>query len=237
MLVICILKGLGVVDVDYFYYFGMLGMYGIKVVNLVVQECDLLIVVGVCFDDCVIGKFNIFVLYVKVIYMDIDLVELNKLCQVYIGLIGDLNCLLLVLQQLLVIDGWCEWSVVLCVEYVWCYDYFGEVIYVLLLLKQFFDCKLVDSVVIIDVGQYQMWLVQYMIYICLENFIIFSGLGIMGFGLLVVVGVQVVCFNDMVICIFGDGFFMMNVQELGIVKCKQLLLKIVLFDNQWLGMV
>lgn len=86
MFVICMLKGLGVVEVDYLYYLGMLGMYGIKVVNFVVQECDLLIVVGVCFDDWVIGKLNIFVLYVSVIYMDIDLVEMNKLCQVYVVL-------------------------------------------------------------------------------------------------------------------------------------------------------
>lgn len=86
MFVICTLKGLGVVEVDYSYYLGMLGMYGIKAVNFAVQECDLLIVVGVRFDDRVIGKLNIFALYVSVIYMDIDSVEMNKLRQVYVVL-------------------------------------------------------------------------------------------------------------------------------------------------------
>lgn len=88
-----------------------------------------------------------------------------------------------------------------------------------------------------DVGQHQMWSAQHMTYTRPENFITSSGLGTMGFGLPAAVGAQVARPNDTVICISGDGSFMMNVQELGTVKRKQLPLKIVLLDNQRLGMV
>lgn len=88
-----------------------------------------------------------------------------------------------------------------------------------------------------DVGQHQMWAAQHIAHTRPENFITSSGLGTMGFGLPAVVGAQVARPNDTVVCISGDGSFMMNVQELGTVKRKQLPLKIVLLDNQRLGMV
>ncbi|HDZ0821123.1 TPA: acetolactate synthase 2 catalytic subunit [Klebsiella pneumoniae] len=272
----CTLKGLGVVDADYPYYLGMLGMHGTKAANLAVQECDLLIAVGARFDDRVTGKLNTFAPHAKVIHMDIDPAELNKLRQAHIGLTGDLNCLLPALQQPLAIDGWRErsaalraehawrydhpgeaiyapllpalqqplaidgWrerSAALRAEHAWRYDHPGEAIYAPLLLKQLSDRKPADSVVTTDVGQHQMWSAQHMTYTRPENFITSSGLGTMGFGLPAAVGAQVARPNDTVICISGDGSFMMNVQELGTVKRKQLPLKIVLLDNQRLGMV
>jgi acetolactate synthase-1/2/3 large subunit len=81
----------GVVDADYPYYLGMLGMHGTKAANLAVQECDLLIAVGARFDDRVTGKLNTFAPHAKVIHMDIDPAELNKLRQAHVGLTGDLN--------------------------------------------------------------------------------------------------------------------------------------------------
>lgn len=86
-----------------------------------------------------------------------------------------------------------------------------------------------------DVGQHQMWAAQHIAHTRPENFITSSGLGTMGFGLPAAVGAQVARPNDTVVCISGDGSFMMNVQELGTVKRKQLPLKIVLLDNQRLG--
>ncbi|RVS13267.1 acetolactate synthase 2 catalytic subunit [Enterobacter hormaechei] len=183
----CTLKGLGAVDADYPYYLGMLGMHGTKAANLAVQECDLLIAVGARFDDRVTGKLNTFAPNAKVIHMDIDPAEMNKLRQAHVALQGDLNALLPALEQ--------------------------------------------------PLGQHQMWSAQHMTYTRPENFITSSGLGTMGFGLPAAVGAQVARPNDTVICISGDGSFMMNVQELGTVKRKQLPLKIVLLDNQRLGMV
>ncbi|EMH4165304.1 acetolactate synthase 2 catalytic subunit [Pluralibacter gergoviae] len=237
MPVACTLKGLGVVDADYPGYLGMLGMHGTKAANLSVQQCDLLIAVGARFDDRVTGKLNTFAPGAKVIHIDIDPAELNKLRQAHVGLQGDLNAILPALQQPLAIDAWRQHAADMRREFEWRYDHPGEAIYAPLLLKQLSARKAKDAVVTTDVGQHQMWSAQHMTYTRPENFITSSGLGTMGFGLPAAVGAQVARPNDTVICISGDGSFMMNVQELGTVKRKQLPLKIVLLDNQRLGMV
>lgn len=233
----CTLKGLGAVEANDPHYLGMLGMHGTKAANFAVQECDLLIAVGARFDDRVTGKLNTFAPHANVIHMDIDPAEMNKLRQVHVGLQGDLNTLLPALQQPLAIDAWRQYIADLRHEHAWRYDHPGEAIYAPLLLKQLSDRKPADSVVTTDVGQHQMWSAQHMTYTRPENFITSSGLGTMGFGLPAAVGAQVARPDDTVICISGDGSFMMNVQELGTVKRKQLPLKIVLLDNQRLGMV
>ncbi|HHK9526290.1 TPA: acetolactate synthase 2 catalytic subunit [Enterobacter hormaechei] len=233
----CTLKGLGAVEADYPYYLGMLGMHGTKAANLAVQACDLLIAVGARFDDRVTGKLNTFAPNAKVIHMDIDPAEMNKLRQAHVALQGDLNALLPALEQPLDISAWRQHTADMRAEHAWRYDHPGEAIYAPLLLKQLSDRKPADSVVTTDVGQHQMWSAQHMTYTRPENFITSSGLGTMGFGLPAAVGAQVARPNDTVICISGDGSFMMNVQELGTVKRKQLPLKIVLLDNQRLGMV
>ncbi|HGP1824485.1 TPA: acetolactate synthase 2 catalytic subunit [Salmonella enterica] len=237
MPVTCTLKGLGAVEADSPYYLGMLGMHGTKAANFAVQECDLLIAVGARFDDRVTGKLNTFAPNASVIHMDIDPAEMNKLRQAHVALQGDLNSLLPALQQPLKIDAWRQSCAELRAEHAWRYDHPGETIYAPLLLKQLSERKPADSVVTTDVGQHQMWSAQHMTYTRPENFITSSGLGTMGFGLPAAVGAQVARPNDTVICISGDGSFMMNVQELGTVKRKQLPLKIVLLDNQRLGMV
>ena len=235
--VACTLKGLGAVEADYPWYLGMLGMHGTKAANLAVQECDLLIAVGARFDDRVTGKLNTFAPHASVIHMDIDPAEMNKLRQAHVTLQGDLTALLNALQQPLNITEWCEYTADLRREHAWRYDHPGEAIYAPLLLKQLSDRKPKECVVTTDVGQHQMWSAQHMTYSRPENFITSSGLGTMGFGLPAAVGAQIARPDDTVICISGDGSFMMNVQELGTVKRKQLPLKIVLLDNQRLGMV
>ncbi|HDI3035150.1 TPA: acetolactate synthase 2 catalytic subunit [Cronobacter turicensis] len=231
------LKGLGAVEASYPGYLGMLGMHGTKAANLAVQECDLLIAVGARFDDRVTGKLNTFAPHAKVIHMDIDPAELNKLRQAHVGLPGDLNALLPALQRPMAIDAWRERVAALRSEHDWRYDHPGEDIFAPLLLKQLSDRKPANSVVTTDVGQHQMWAAQHMRFSRPENFITSSGLGTMGFGLPAAVGAQVARPEDTVICVTGDGSFMMNIQELGTVKRKQLPLKIVLLDNQRLGMV
>jgi len=237
MPVTCTLKGLGAVEADYAYYLGMLGMHGTKAANFAVQECDLLIAVGARFDDRVTGKLNTFAPNAKVIHMDIDPAEMSKLRQAHVALQGDLNALLPALQQPLAIDAWRQYSADLRREHAWRYDHLGEAIYAPLLLKQLSDRKPENSVVTTDVGQHQMWAAQHLCFSRPEDFITSSGLGTMGFGLPAAVGAQVARPDDTVICISGDGSFMMNVQELGTVKRKKLPLKIVLLDNQRLGMV
>ncbi|UYU31894.1 acetolactate synthase 2 catalytic subunit [Siccibacter colletis] len=232
------LKGLGAVEPNYPFYLGMLGMHGTRAANLAVQACDLLIAVGARFDDRVTGKLNTFAPHAKVIHMDIDPAEMNKLRQAHVALPGDLNVMLPALQQPLpAIADWRNEVATLREEHSWRYDHPGDAIYAPLLLKQLSDRKPASAVVTTDVGQHQMWAAQHMSFTRPENFITSSGLGTMGFGLPAAVGAQVARPDDTVICISGDGSFMMNVQELGTVKRKQLPLKIVLLDNQRLGMV
>lgn len=231
------LKGLGAPDANDPCYLGMLGMHGTKAANLAVQNCDLLIAVGARFDDRVTGKLNTFAPHAAVIHMDIDPAELNKLRQAHVALQGDLKTLLPALKQSLSISAWRDYVMTLKAQGEWQYDHPGEAIFAPLLLKQISDRKAADTVVTTDVGQHQMWTAQHMQFTRPENFITSSGLGTMGFGIPAAVGAQVARPNDMVICVSGDGSFMMNVQELGTIKRKQLPVKILLLDNQRLGMV
>jgi len=231
------LKGLGAVPPEHPLYTGMLGMHGTKAANLAVQECDLLIAVGARFDDRVTGKLNTFAPHAQVIHMDIDPAELSKLRQAHVALQGSLNQLLPALQQPLQIADWQQQVATLKAENEWRYDHPGEPIYAPLLLKQLSDRKPQECVITTDVGQHQMWTAQHMTFTRPENFITSSGLGTMGFGLPAAVGAQVARPDDTVICVSGDGSFMMNIQELGTVKRKKLPVKILLLDNQRLGMV
>jgi len=212
-------------------------MHGTKAANLAVQECDLLIAVGTRFDDRVTGKLNTFAPHAKVIHMDIDPAELSKLRQAHVALQGPLNQLLPALQQPLQIADWQQQVATLKAENEWRYDHPGEPIYAPLLLKQLSERKPQECVITTDVGQHQMWTAQHMTFTRPENFITSSGLGTMGFGLPAAVGAQVARPDDTVICVSGDGSFMMNIQELGTVKRKKLPVKILLLDNQRLGMV
>lgn len=231
------LKGLGAPDANHPCYLGMLGMHGTKVANLAVQQCDLLIAVGARFDDRVTGKLNAFAPHAKVIHMDIDPAEMSKLRQAHIELCGDLNHMLPALSQPLSIGEWQYDVIGLKAEHPWRYDHPGQAIYAPLFLKQLSDRKPASAVVTTDVGQHQMWTAQHMQFTRPENFITSSGLGTMGFGVPAAVGAQMARPDDMVICVSGDGSFMMNVQELGTIKRKKLPVKIVLLDNQRLGMV
>lgn len=235
--VVSTLKGLGCADALDANYLGMLGMHGTKAANYAVQRSDLLVAVGARFDDRVTGRLNTFAPNAKVIHIDIDHAELNKLKQAHIGLLGDAKVLLPALTQPLAISSWQKEVQDLKADYAWRYDHPGSAIYAPLLLKQLSDAKPENSVVTTDVGQHQMWTAQHMTFDSPENFITSSGLGTMGFGIPAAVGAQIARPDACVICVSGDGSFMMNVQELGTIKRKQLPIKLVLLDNQRLGMV
>ncbi|CAG9432219.1 acetolactate synthase 2 catalytic subunit [Providencia alcalifaciens] len=231
------LKGLGAVHPADKNYLGMLGMHGTKAANISVQRCDLLIAVGARFDDRVTGKLNTFAPNAKVIHIDIDHVELDKLRQTHVALLGDAKALLPQLMVTKNITSWQKEIQQLKQEFGWRYDHPGEPIYAPLLLKQLSDKMKPNTVVTTDVGQHQMWSAQHIVVDGPENFLTSSGLGTMGFGIPAAVGAQVARPEDTVVCVSGDGSFMMNVQELGTIKRKQLPVKILLLDNQRLGMV
>ncbi len=231
------LKGLGTVNRHNPHYLGMVGMHGTKAANLTVQESDLLIVVGARFDDRVTGRLDSFAPDARVIHIDIDAAEFNKLRHSHSSLCGDINTILPQLEANQDLSTWLDHVSKLRAEFKWRYDHPGELIYAPLLLKQLSDSMPDNSIVSTDVGQHQMWAAQHIQPRLPENYITSAGLGTMGFGLPAAIGAKIARPDDQSILITGDGSIMMNIQELGTIKRKQVPVKIVLLNNQRLGMV
>lgn len=232
------LKGLGTIERHTSHYLGMLGMHGTRAANLVVQKSDLLIVVGARFDDRVTGKLDTFAPNAKVIHIDIDAAEFSKLRHAHAPLQGDINTILpQLINTQLNIKPWLTEVNALRAKYAWRYDHPGDLIYAPLLLKQLSDMMPDSTVIATDVGQHQMWSAQHIQPRRPENFLTSAGLGTMGFGLPAAMGAKLARPEDEVVLISGDGSFMMNVQELGTLKRRQIPLKMVLLNNQRLGMV
>ena len=231
------LKGIGTLDPNCPHFLGMLGMHGTKAANLVVQEADLLVVAGARFDDRVTGKLSAFAAGAKVIHLDIDEAEIGKRRAADVSLQSDLKQLLPALSMPLAVSDWQQHCYALRAQNPWRYDHPGETIYAPLLLKQLSDALPANTVVACDVGQHQMWVAQHMTFTSPRNHISSSGLGTMGFGLPAAVGAKVARPDDQVVLVSGDGSFMMNVQEMGTLRRAQLPVKMVLLDNQRLGMV
>ncbi|TFH90853.1 acetolactate synthase 2 catalytic subunit [Vibrio ouci] len=231
------LKGLGTIERHDPHYLGMLGMHGTKAANLVVQECDLLIAVGARFDDRVTGKLDTFAPNAKVIHIDIDAAELHKLRTANAAVRAEIPAVLPQLELTHDITPWVKHSESLRSGFKWRYDHPGELIYAPGLLKQLSDLMPDSSIISTDVGQHQMWAAQHIQPRDPQNFITSAGLGTMGFGLPAAMGAAVARPDDQSILITGDGSFMMNIQELGTLKRRQIPVKMVLLNNQRLGMV
>ncbi len=231
------LKALGSVARDYPHDLGMLGMHGRECANHAVQECDLLINLGARFDDRVTGELAGFAPNAKVIHIDIDAAELNKIRAADCGVLGNVRDVLPLLKVTTNCDAWRSHCQQLLSTYPWRYDAPGKGIYAPRLLRDLSDAMPTNSVVCADVGQHQMWIAQHMRFSHPQNHLSSGGLGTMGFSLPAGIGAQVARPQDPVFVICGDGSFMMNVQELGTIKRFQLPVKIVVIDNQRLGMV
>ena len=234
---VCTLKAIGCIKHDSPYFMGMVGMHGSKASNLAIQECDLLIAIGARFDDRVTGKLDEFAPNAKVIHLDVDAAEIDKLRQVTLSMTDDLKHVLPAITIKPNIEQWQQHVAEMKVQHVSRYDHPGEPIFAPALLRQLAQTMPADTVICSDVGQHQMWVAQHMFVDRPENHISSSGLGTMGFGVPAAVGAQVARPNDTVIAVSGDGSFMMNVQELGTIKRRKLPVKILLIDNQRLGMV
>lgn len=244
--VVSTLKGLGSVSPDYPLNMGMLGMHGNAGANLAVQESDLLIALGARFDDRVTGRLASFAPNAKVLHIDIDNSEINKLRQVELAINCNLKTAMPLLHKELTVlsaeqqQSWQDWRTA-CETYInehqWRYDFPHDGIYAPALMKELSD-KLPNSAVITsDVGQHQMWVAQHMNFHSTKNHLSSGGAGTMGFGLPAAVGAKVARPDDQVVAVCGDGSIMMNIQELGTIKRFGLGVKILLIDNAKLGMV
>ncbi len=236
--VVSTLKGLGAMPSDHPNYLGMLGMHGLKAANFAVQECDLLIVAGARFDDRATGKLDTFAPHAKVIHMDIDVAEINKLRQADVYLDGSLKKNLEALNPgRSNCDDWRTLCFDRRTEHEWDYDAPGTGVYAPKLLHDLSRRAPESAIFTCDVGQHQMWVAQHCYFDDPKDHITSGGLGTMGFGVPAGLGAQLGAPDRTVITVSGDGSIMMNIQELATLNRYGIPLKIVLLDNSALGMV
>jgi acetolactate synthase-1/2/3 large subunit len=233
------LMGLSGFPGDHPLSLGMLGMHGSKYANYAVCECDLLIAVGVRFDDRVTGKIDAFARDAKIIHMDIDPAEIGKNVPVDIPLVGDVKKTLQVLCRRLqarLPGAWQEKVQRWKKEYPLDYEENGR-LKPQQVIREIYRATGGQARIATDVGQHQMWTAQYYTFTRPRSFISSGGLGTMGFGLPAAIGVQVACPDEVVFSISGDGSIQMNIQEMATAVNYDLPVKIAVMDNGYLGMV
>ena len=225
---------------------GMLGMHGTAYANFAVSECDLLLAMGVRFDDRVTGKLEEFACDAEVIHVDIDPAEISKNRCPQLAIVGDVRKTLLQALKLIrtkntMIDT-NQTKPWLARIYKWKKSYpLISSNYKLTNLSPQETIQMVgflywDAFVTTDVGQHQMWSAQ-LINCRPKKWISSSGLGTMGFGLPAAIGAKVANPNQDVVCITGDSSFQMSIQELGTISQYDLGITIVIVNNGWQGMV
>ena len=220
----------------------MLGMHGSAYANYAVRDCDLLIALGVRFDDRVTGHVESFAKGAKIIHVDVDAAELNKNKVAHIPVNGDVAQFLTELNKVVEapedISDWVRHCKKLKQQYPFSYDEKFDGILQQHAIRELYKATMDhDPFVTVGVGQHQMWAAQFFKFRRPRTWHSSSGLGTMGFGLPAAMGVQAANPGSLVIDIDGDGSFQMNIQELATLHCEKLPVKIFLLNNQHLGMV
>ena len=242
--------GLGAMPTGHPNFISMLGMHGSYAANMGVTECDALVGIGVRFDDRVTGRLDRFAPNAKVLHVDIDAAEINKNRRADVGVVGDAKAVLRRLNARLEETratlgrerrgarlAWMERIRRMKREHPFVYDRSGEDIKPQALMEKLDAISGGEAIVTVDVGQHQMWAAQYLRFNRPRLWQSSSGLGSMGFGVPAAVGAKFACPDRTVISIVGDGGFMMSIPELGTIATNRLPVKIIVMNNNTLGMV
>jgi acetolactate synthase I/II/III large subunit len=251
------LMGLGTFPSSHFLCLQMLGMHGTVYANYAINEADLLLALGVRFDDRVTGKVSEFAKHGKIVHIDIDPAELNKCKPALVGINSDVGYALRELVRLVEaeegearrsapraprfadwikqIEEWRETEPLSFKDR-------DDAVMPQLAIDRLWQIvrdrnRLDDTIVTTGVGQHQMWAAQYWHFESPRTWFTSGGLGAMGFGLPGAMGAQVAHPNKTVIDIDGDGSFLMNIQELACAYVEKIPVKVLLLNNQHLGMV
>lgn len=234
------LLGLGVIPPEHELYLGMLGMHASRSTNLAMNECDLLIGVGVRFDDRATGKIAEFCPKAKIIHIDIDPCEISKLRSTNLGFVGDVKDSLEALLPLISHNERREWVrrigrlraqyPYFCSEQLDFTRPYGIVMRVAEIIGD-------EAIVTTDVGKHQMWAAQVYPLSRTRQLLTSGGLGTMGFGLPAAIGASLAHPDRPVVCFTGDGSILMNIQELATVIEQRATVKIILLNNKSLGLV
>ncbi len=232
--------GIGCFPESHVLSYGWLGMHGMGYANKAVHNADLLIAVGMRFDDRATGGVSTFAPHARVVHIDVDAAEIGKNIPVDVPIVGDLKNVLQVLNKqierrdhiawLSQLDEWRSQHPAMEIRN-------HEDILPQYIIRQIHEATKGDTIIVTGVGQAQMWAAQYFYYDKPNSFVSSGGLGTMGFELPGAIGAKVGCPQETVWCIAGDGGFQMTVQELATMVQEDLDINIAVFNNGWLGMV
>ena len=245
--VISTLMGLGCISNADDEHLGMVGMHGTYAANMATIECDLLLGIGVRFDDRVTGLVKDFAPKAQVVHFDIDPAEINKNIIADIRVVGDLRWSLPLLYEKAVQYDCREWrnnihtwiATVLNWKQENPLDYScsDDVIMPQSVVETVSQLTKGDAIIVTDVGQHQMWAAQYYQFLNERSFLTSGGLGTMGYGLPAAIGAQFGLPEKKVVLFTGDGSIMMNCQEMATAANNNVAVKIIVMNNQVLGMV
>ena len=224
---------------------GMVGMHGNYGPNVLTNECDVLIAIGMRFDDRVTGRLDSYAKQAKVVHLEIDPAEVNKNVAAAVAVLGDVKQTLPMLTQKVASKPYTEWF-----EKFKAHDKIEfdtvinndlnptkEGLSMAEVLKEINRASNSDAVVVSDVGQHQMIACRYATFNHSKSNITSGGLGTMGFALPAALGAKMGAPEREVVAIIGDGGFQMTIQELGTIFQTQAAVKVVVLNNDFLGMV
>src|SRR5215218_8097873 len=234
------LQGLGAIPNEHYLSLNMLGMHGTVYANYAINDADLLLALGVRFEDRVTGKLSEFARHGRIVHVDIDASEINKNKTAHVAINSDVKSFLQAINPLVEPGDWREWHQQLDT---WraadpmTYDQRDDAILPQYVIDQFSNLAKGEFVMTTGVGQHQMWAAQWTKFAQPRTWITSGGLGSMGFGLPAAMGAQAAFPDALVVDIDGDGSFVMNIQELATLYCESLPVKVILLNNQHLGLV
>ena len=234
------LHGLGALPHDHPLFLGMVGMHAAHYTNLVLEECDLLIALGVRFDDRATGKAAQFCPRAKIIHIDIDASELGKIKQPTVAIEADVADALRALVPMLAANPRCAWIqqvAQLRAAHGLAMPGAEDPLRPYGIIRHTAALIPTNSVVTSDVGQHQMWVAQAYPFTWPRQWLTSGGLGTMGFGLPAAIGAAIASPNRTVVCFSGDGSLLMNLQELATAAEENVNLKVILFNNGHHGLV
>lgn len=239
------MQGLGGFNPDHVHYVGIPGMHGNYSVNIKMNECDVMIAIGMRFDDRVTGDVSRFAKQAKVIHIEIDAVEINKVVKTEVGILADAKDALTALLPLVNENAHTDWiesfreldkqEDALVIQHAIHPQKggikMGEIMHLIN------EKTKGEAIIVPDVGQHQMYAMRYYRYRKPNSWVSSGGLGTMGFSIPAAIGAQMAAPERTTVVIVGDGCFQMTLQELGTIWQNGLNVKIVIFNNNYLGMV
>ncbi len=234
------LMGLGCFPSDHPLYLGLIGMHAAKHCSLVLEDSDLLLAFGVRFDDRATGKAEEFCRHASIVHVDIDRSEIDKIKSANHSVVSDIGETLRGLLPLIQENDRTKWRQRvrhLKAEFPLNLPETSDHLHPLNLLRCISETAAPDTIITTDVGQHQMWTAQIYPFRCPRSFLTSGGLGTMGFGMPAATGAALANPGRRVICISGDGSFLMNIQELATMAEQDLDVTIVIFNNGHLGLV